>query len=137
MINDLTSSNTLSSMWKFADDTMVSEIVPKFGASVLQDTVHDVFRWSNDNRFKLNSLKCKELRIDFRRENNFKHDVYGRRQTAKVNSNFLFFSCNPYINHTKIKCLLLFTANTNTLILLHRELKTDGKSFIFAVCRLP
>ena len=47
----------------------------------------------------------------------FKHGVYGRRQTAKVNSDFLFFACNPYINHTKIKkCLLLFTANTNTLI---------------------
>ena len=37
---------------------------------MLQDTVHDVLRWSNDNRFKLNSLKCKELVIDFRRENN-------------------------------------------------------------------
>ena len=70
MINDLTTSNTLSSIWKFADDTTVSEIVPKFGASVLQDTVHDVLRWSNDNRLKLNSLKCKELRIDFRRETN-------------------------------------------------------------------
>ena len=66
MINDLTTSNTLSSMWKFADDTTVSEIVPKFGASMLQDTVHDVLRWSNDNRFKLNSLKYKELRLDFR-----------------------------------------------------------------------
>ena len=33
----------------------------------------------------------------------FKHDVYGRRQTAKVDSDFLFLSCNPYINHTKIK----------------------------------
>ena len=32
-------------------------------------------------------------------------------------------------------CLLLFTANTNILILLYRELKTDDKSFIF--CRLP
>ena len=38
----------------------------------------------------------------------------------------------------KQKCLLLFTANTNILILLYRELKTEGKSFIFAgVCRLP
>ena len=37
---------------------------------MLQDTIHDVLRWSNDNRFKLNSLKCKELRIDFRRESN-------------------------------------------------------------------
>ena len=70
MINYLTSRNALSSnsMWKFADDTTVSEIFPKFGASVLQDTVHDVLRWSNDNRFKLNSLKCKELRKDFRRK---------------------------------------------------------------------
>lgn len=40
------------------------------GASMLQDTIHDVLRWSNDNRFKLNSLKCKELRIDFRKEIN-------------------------------------------------------------------
>ena len=35
------------------------------------------------------------------------------------------------------KSLLLFPPNTNVLILLYRELKTDGKSFIFAiaVCR--
>ena len=25
----------------------------------------------------------------------FKHDVYSRRQTAKITSDFLFFSCNP------------------------------------------
>ena len=24
-----------------------------------------------------------------------KHDVYGRRQTAKITSDFLFFPCNP------------------------------------------
>ena len=35
------------------------------------------------------------------------------------------------------KCLLLFTANTNILILLYRQMKTDSKSFIFAVSRLP
>ena len=29
MINDLTTNSTLSSIWKFADDTTVSEIVPK------------------------------------------------------------------------------------------------------------
>ena len=33
------------------------------------------------------------------------------------------------------KCLLLFTANTNVLIPLYRELKADGKSFICAVLR--
>ena len=37
---------------------------------MLQNTIHDVLRWSNVNRFKRNSLKCKELRIDFRRESN-------------------------------------------------------------------
>ena len=43
----------------------------------------------------------------------FKHDVYGRRQTAKITSDFLFFCCNHWVNHTKIeKCLLLFSANT-------------------------
>ena len=25
----------------------------------------------------------------------FKHDVYGRQQTAKITFDFLFFSCNP------------------------------------------
>ena len=74
-------SNTLSSIWKFADDTTVSEIVPKFGASMLQDTIHDVLLWSNDNRFKLNWLKCKELRIDFRGESNL------RTVSLKANGN--------------------------------------------------
>ena len=36
---------------------------------------------------------------------------------------------------TKIeKCLLLFTANTNILIILYRELNTECKNFIFAIC---
>ena len=72
MINDV--SNTLSSIRKFAEDNTVSEILPKFGASMLQNTIHDVLRWSNNNRFKVNSLKCKELRIDFRRESNLDTD---------------------------------------------------------------
>ena len=79
---------------------------------------------------------CSSVSLAFIRE--FKHDVYGRRQTAKITSDFLFFSYNLEINHTKIeKCLSLFTANTNVLIPLYRVLKTVGKSFIFAVCRLP
>ena len=68
----------------------------------------------------------------------FKHDVYGRRQTAKITSDYLLFPFNPHINHTKIeKSLLLFTANTNIFTLLYKQLKTDGRSFIllFAVCR--
>ena len=67
-----------------------------------------------------------------------RHDVYGSGQTAngKDYLDFLFFSRNLEINHTKMeKCLLLFTANTNVLIPLYRVLKTDGKSFMLAVCR--
>ena len=71
---DVDVSNTLSSIRKFAEDNTVSEILPKFGASMLQNTIHDVLGWSNDNRFKVNSLKRKELRIDFRRESNLDTD---------------------------------------------------------------
>ena len=60
-----------------------------------------------------------------------------KRQTAKMTSEFVFFSSNPSLNHIEIeKCLLLFATNTNIFTLLLKELKTDGKSFIFAVCRL-
>ena len=62
---------------------------------------------------------------------------YGKRQTAKMTSEFVFFSSNPSLNHIKIeKCLLLFATNTSIFTLLFKELETEGKSFIFAVCRL-
>ena len=62
---------------------------------------------------------------------------YVKRQTPQMTSEFVFFSSNPSLNHIKIeKCLLLIATNTNIFTLLINELKTDGKSFIFAVCRL-
>ena len=62
---------------------------------------------------------------------------YVKRQTAKMTSEFVFFSSNPLLNHIKIeKCLLLIATNTNIFTLLFNELKTDGKSFSFVVCRL-
>ena len=81
-------------------------------------------------------------RVTNRFSNNreIKFDVkwsYVKRQTAKMTAEFVFFSSNPLLNHKKIeKCLLLFATNTNIFTLLFKELKTDGKSFIFAVCRL-
>ena len=61
----------------------------------------------------------------------------GKRQTAKMTSEFVLVSSNPSLNHIKIeKCLPLFTPNTNIFTLLFKELNTDGKSFIFAVCCL-
>ena len=65
---------------------------------------------------------------DFLNNRELKHDVYGRRQTAKITSDYLFSSCN----HTKIdKCILLFTTDENIFSLLYRQLKTDGKSLPF------
>ena len=62
---------------------------------------------------------------------------YVKRQTAKMTSEFVFFSSDPSLNHIKIEnCLLLFATNTNIVTLLFKELKTDGKSFIFVVSRL-
>ena len=62
---------------------------------------------------------------------------YVKRQTAKMTSEFVFFSSKPLLYNIEIeKCLLLFPTNTNIFTLLFKELKTDGKSFIFAVCRL-
>ena len=63
-----------------------------------------------------------------------KHAFYGRREIVEDYLWFVFISCNPEINHTKIeKYLLLFTAIQ--IFSLYWWLKRDGKSFIF--CRLP
>ena len=59
---------------------------------------------------------------------------YVKQQTAKITPAFVLFSSNPSLNHIKIeKCLLLFATNTNIFTLLFKELKTDGKSFMFVV----
>ena len=68
-----------------------------------------------------------------------KFDVTGscvKRQTAKMTSEFVFFSSNLSLNHIKIEtCLLLFATNTNSFSPLFKELKQTAKvSFLlFAV----
>ena len=50
---------------------------------------------------------------------------YVKQQTAKMTSEFVFFSSNPSLNHIKIeKCLLLFATNTTNFTLVFKELKT-------------
>ncbi len=58
-------NSTASDLWKFADDTSVSEVIPTAGVSSLPHTVNEVHKWSNDNKFQFNLGKCKELRINF------------------------------------------------------------------------
>ena len=42
MINDLRlSDNSLKDMWKYADDTTISKVIPRFGSSALQSVVNE------------------------------------------------------------------------------------------------
>ena len=54
-------------LWKFVDETTVSEVVPKGNTSKAQSIVNQVIEWSHVNRVQLNPDKCKELRISFPR----------------------------------------------------------------------
>ena len=64
MINDLSTTSTL---WKFADDTTLAEVIPKSITSTLQNTVDGVLKWTDENVFRLNPTKCKEMQIDFQK----------------------------------------------------------------------
>ena len=65
MINDL--DVNIPHLWKFVDETTVSDVVAKGNASKAQNTVNQVIEWSHVNRVQLNPDKCKELRISFAR----------------------------------------------------------------------
>ena len=66
MINDLNTTSVNDEI-KFVDDLTVSESVPKFALSQIQDSVTEIQDWSESNHFRLDEKKCKELRIDFKK----------------------------------------------------------------------
>ena len=66
MINDLNTTSVNDEI-KFVDDLTVSESVPKFALSQIQDSVTEIQDWSESNHFRLHEKKCKELRIDFKK----------------------------------------------------------------------
>ena len=62
MINDLQLlPDELFHIWKFADDTTVSEIVLPSCPSSLQQVIEEISSWSCENHLQLNPSKCKEL----------------------------------------------------------------------------
>ena len=65
MTNDLNIRNVLT--WKYVDDTTVAEIVPRGASSEIQKAADKVVDWSKDQRMHLNEDKCKEIRIDFKK----------------------------------------------------------------------
>ena len=76
LINDLEINNA-ENIWKYVDDTTTSEIVVKGASSNSQFIAVTVMQWSFENRVKLNSEKCKELRISFA------NSLRGRRSKGK------------------------------------------------------
>ena len=59
MINDL---NTVSNdLWKYVDDTTLTEVVPRGECSNVQSAVNDIQNQSNALKFILNNDKCKEM----------------------------------------------------------------------------
>ena len=58
--NDLSVPNIFN-MWKYVDDTTVSETIPKGQQSKAQDFVDLIHDWSKTNLFEVNCDKTKEL----------------------------------------------------------------------------
>ena len=65
MINALTLREISLKMWKFANDTTVSEVVEKSMQSSLQSDVDHISIWSTTNLFQLNPIKYKEMIVSF------------------------------------------------------------------------
>ena len=65
MINDL--DLNIPHLWKFVDESTVSDVVAKGNTSKGQSIVNQVIEWSHVNRVQLNPDKYKELRISFAR----------------------------------------------------------------------
>ena len=65
MINDLQVEGV--DLWKYVDDTTISETTHKSDCSQIQTAVDNLVRAAQADRFQLNEAKCKELQICFAR----------------------------------------------------------------------
>ena len=63
MINDLNANGV--HLWKFLDDTTITEKVPKGTTSEIQLATDEIQDQSTDLKFTLNEDKCKEMRVCF------------------------------------------------------------------------
>ena len=68
-------TNNLSADWylrfKFVDDMSATEILPRNSISLLNSIVSDIHKFSMDPNMSLNSIKCKEMLINFMSYPNF------------------------------------------------------------------
>ena len=68
MINDLNVSG-VDDLWKYVDDSTMSESVGRNDSSLIQNYVDEFARKSIADGLQLKETKCKELRISFSRPN--------------------------------------------------------------------
>ena len=67
MINELDVPGT--ALWKYVDDTTISETISKNKDSFIQAAVDTLARRATEDKFQLNETKCKELLINFSTNN--------------------------------------------------------------------
>ena len=85
MINDLNAGE--ADMWKYVDDTTISEVIAKGQESCIQQMVDDLATQARADGFQLNERKCKELRISFAKNEPEFDPIWVNRQTLEtVNS---------------------------------------------------
>ena len=60
LINDLKSTINLH---KFVDDCTLSEILPRYGSSIMQSEIDDLVEWSKANHMNINTNNTKEMLI--------------------------------------------------------------------------
>ena len=119
LINDLYVDD-LANVWKYVDDTTASEVVAKGNRSCARNIANKVVEWSMQNRVKLNSEKCKELRISFvKNEPQFAPIVVDGKEPERVTSAKLLGLTieQPYVERTyqwrnqeSVKASVLFSA---------------------------
>lgn len=74
-------------MWKYVDDTTISEVIAKGQKSFIQQIVDDFAIQARDEGFHLNERKCKELRISFAKSEPEFDPIWVNHQTLEtVNS---------------------------------------------------
>ena len=83
MINDL---EVDAVTWKYVDDTTIVQTIPRGLTSDVQSAVSAVEAWSTENRMELNADKCKEMRIDSKRNtHNFPPIVINGKELSVSN----------------------------------------------------
>ena len=74
-------------MWKYVDDTTISEVIAKGQESCIQQMVDDLAIQARDDAFQLYERKCKELRVSFARNEPVFDPIWVNRQSLEtVNS---------------------------------------------------